>query len=169
MGVLINLGSGQRPFQKPWVNVDCQERWTPDVLCTPEEPLLKFDQASADMIVLHHVIEHIGCGEADGMLEDCVYTLEPGGSLLVFVPDMWKIATMWREGRLSTQVYLTNVYGAYMGHDADRHRWGYTKETLKELLLSVGFRTVKEFDWRHIPGADIARDDRWILGMEGIK
>ncbi len=74
---------------------------------------------------------------------------------------------MWLEGRLSDQLYFTNLYGAYQGHEADRHRWGYTYRSLWELLYGTGFNPVM-FDCRPIEGADIARD-RWILGMEAVK
>jgi predicted SAM-dependent methyltransferase len=126
-----------------------------------------FEDDSAGYIVLHHVLEHFGCGEADSMLAECRRILQPGGSLLVFVPNMWELAAMWMEGRLTAQVYMTNIYGAYMGDEADRHKWGFSPASLRELLTQAGFKA-RAFDWRHIEGADLARD-RWILGMEAIK
>jgi len=81
---------------------------------------------------------------------------------------MRELAAMWVEGRLTDQLYFTNVYGAYMGDVADEHKWGFTHETLRHTIFYAGFNNVKRFDWRQIEGADIARD-RWILGMEGWK
>jgi SAM-dependent methyltransferase len=171
VGFRINLGSGQRPFQKPWVNVDKHARWNPDILHDLGNPLDKkvFEDNSADIIVLSHVLEHFGCGEADGLLKECYRILEPRGSLLVFVPDLWKLTALWREGKMTTQVFLTNVYGAYNGAEEDRHKWGFRTDTLMKTLWNAGFVRVTYFDWRVIPGADIARDDTWILGMEAVK
>lgn len=61
------------------------------------------------------------------------------------------------------------MYGAYMGEEWDRHRWGYDTMHLGRLLMGAGFRHVGMWNsaqekW----GADIAQD-WWILGMEGMK
>lgn len=165
----INLGSGQRPFQKPWVNVDCQAKWNPDIIADGGDLKAHFADNTADMIVLHHVLEHFGCGEADGMLKECHRILKPGGSLIVTVPDVAELAHEYMEGhRLTTQLYLTNLYGAYMGDEADRHKWGYDWDSLSLTLHNAGLTRQKAFDYRPIPGADIARD-WWILGMEAVK
>ena len=102
------------------------------------------------------------------MLTECHRILAPGGSLLVFVPDMRALAKAWLRGDIDTQIYLTNVYGAFMNDEADRHRWGFVRETLTDTLLCAHFRDVKMFDWRKIAGADIAGPAFWILAMEGI-
>jgi predicted SAM-dependent methyltransferase len=168
----INIGSGQRRFgtpEAPWINVDSQARWNPDVHADGEL-YLRIDvvDASVDMICLHHVLEHYGCGEADALLRECHRVLVPGGSLLVFVPDLAELMLAWNSGRIDTQVYMTNIYGAYMGDEADRHRWGYTKQSLKDTLRLAGFDP-RPFDWRVIPGADIAGPDFWILAQEAIR
>lgn len=165
----INLGSGQRPFGAGWTNVDSQARWLPDVCAEGGEYLKQQADASAELICLHHVLEHYGCGESAPLVRECHRVLAPGGSLLIFVPDLNKLARMWIEGMMDTQVFLTNVYGAYMDDEADRHRWGFTPITLRRFLRENGFTRTLAFDWREIPGADIARDDRWICGMEAVK
>jgi len=163
----LNMGSGQRKFGPGWVNVDTNPKWSPDVVSNGST-LPMFEDASADMIVLHHVLEHFGCGEAGDLLRECHRILAPGGSLFVFVPDMRALARGWLEGRIDTQIFLTNVYGAYMDDEADRHKWGFTKEALEGELRDVNFRPLP-FDWRKIDGADIAGPDWWILAAEGIK
>jgi len=123
--------------------------------------------STADMIVIHQGLEHFGCGEASAMLKECYRILAPGGSLIVSVPDMLKLAKMWIRGELTTQVYMTNVYGAYMQDEADRHKWGYDPLSLTEYLYATcPWKRVVSFDHRKIEGADIARDDRWILALE---
>jgi predicted SAM-dependent methyltransferase len=165
--IALNLGSGQRPFKSPWTNVDLQEKYNPDVVMDATDYLRTFTTPYVDMICLHHQLEHVGCGEADALLRECHRALRPGGSLLVFVPDMSELAMRWREGRIDTQTYMINVYGAYMGDEADRHKFGYTYTSLRGLLQSVGFKCSR-FDGRQIAGSDIAQS-WWILGMEGIK
>lgn len=168
MSFKLNLCSGQRPFGEGWTNVDAQERWKPDVVADCSS-MPMFADGSAELIVIHHGLEHFGCGEADAMLKECHRILQPGGSLLVFVPDMRKLARAWIEDRIHWQIYFTNVYGAYMGSEEDRHKWGFSMASLSQTLKSAGnWRALMSFSGREIPGADIAQD-WWILSVEAIK
>lgn len=167
--MMLNVGSGQRPFKPPFMNVDVNPKWTPDVVASGEH-MPMFADSSADVIVLHQVLEHAGCGESASMLRECHRILKDGGSLIVSVPDMMKLAKMWIRGELTTQVYMTNVYGAFMDSEADRHRWGFDPLALTQYLYETcPWKRVASFDWRKIEGADIARDDRWILCVEATK
>lgn len=167
----LNVGSGQRPFSSmpeiEWINVDSVEHEgmpKPDLVC--DGASLPFLTDSVHLVVLHHVLEHFGCGEGLGLVREAHRVLEPGGSLLVFVPDLRALAERWLAGGLSTQIYATNLYGAYMGHEEDRHKWGFDGRSLHEFLTqSAKWQAIGPFDWRTIPGADIAKDF-WILGAE---
>ena len=168
----LNIGSGQRKFKSTfdllWMNVDTNEKWQPDVIADGSS-LPMFKDAEADFIVLHHVLEHFGCGEAGDLIRECHRILKRRGSLLVFVPNLRELAHLWLEGRLSTQVYATNLYGAYMDDEADRHKWGYDGGTLRQFIeTSAAWHKYFDFNWRVVPGADLARD-RWILAVEAIK
>lgn len=164
----LNIGSGQRPFHSTpdirWVNIDSQSKWNPDLVCDGSR--LPYPQGIVDMVVLHHVLEHFGCGESASLIREIHRVLIPGGSLIITVPNMDELARGWMTGRITTQVYLTNVYGAYMGDEADRHKWGFDRPSLMGFLLECAeWELALPFDWREIPGADIARD-WWILGVE---
>lgn len=175
----LNVGSGQRRFDNSvgWINVDYVSRppdQVPDVVLDATKLVEHFGANSQDMVVLHHVLEHFGCGEADEIIRQCYEVLKPGGSLLLFVPDMRALAGRWLGGEISDYTFLVNTYGAYQGEEGDRHKWGYSWgniiDSLVKALPSDKYPNwqLKEFDWRDIPGADIAKD-WWILGVEVIK
>lgn len=192
--VMLNVGSGQRRFntEHGWVNVDVVSRppdQIPDIILDARHLATIFKPGTVDMVVLHHVIEHFGCGEADEILRQCWKVLKRGGSLLIFVPDMEKLAGRWLGGEITNFTFMVNAYGAYQGEEGDRHRWGYSRSSLMQQLRSsiglidcqcLGERThdddgycpegdkIMPFNWREIPGADIAKD-WWILGVEVVK
>jgi SAM-dependent methyltransferase len=164
----INLGSGQRKFSSPWINVDVQAKWTPDII-SDGVSMPMFADNSAKTIVMHHVLEHFGCNEADHVIRECYRILAPGGSLIVTVPDIPNLMKGFFQDRINLQVLMTNLYGAYMGDEADRHKWGYGSLSLYQYLFQCApWKKAITFDHREIPGADIAKD-WWILGMEAIK
>ena len=171
----LNVGAGQRPFSNvpeviEWANVD--KVWhegmpEPDLICDGAH--LPYGGSQADYFVLHHVAEHFHCGESSDLIAEAWRVLKTGGSLLIFVPNMRALAKRWLEGGLTTQIFMTNVYGAYMGHPEDCHYWGFDSASLGELLeSSAPWREVKRFDWRTVPGMDAARD-WWVLDMECVK
>ncbi len=167
----INLGSGQRKFgspQAPWVNVDCNPKWEPDIVASGDS-LPMFLDGSADVVVLHHVLEHFGSSEAEPLVKECWRILEPGGSLIITIPDLRELALGWLNGKISDWIYFTNLYGAWMGNEADRHKAGYSMTSLQEFLHNcASWSRVGRFDWREIPGASVAKD-WWILDCEAVK
>lgn len=170
----LNVGSGQRRFDvsKGWVNVDCTVRepdQVPDVVCDVGREPLPFPDGSAECVVLHHVLEHFGCGEADALVRECYRVIRPGGSIVVCVPDMASLADAYAKAKIDDFIFMVNCYGAYQGSEADRHKWGYSRVGLMDYLRkTLPGAAVGLFNWRAIDGADIARD-WWIAAAEVYK
>lgn len=171
MKVGLNVGSGQRPFKSTvevqWINIDSQEKWKPDIFCDARD--IPMDDASVDYVVLHHVLEHFGCDEGDGLIKEAYRLLKPEGSLLISVPNIRELAQKYVLGDIDEYIFKVNVYGAYMGNEDDRHKWAYTPDSLTLAIVnSAKWTNWKRFDNRRIPGMDFAAD-WWILAMEAIK
>jgi SAM-dependent methyltransferase len=170
----FNLGSGQRRFESTpeieWVNVDIVSRppdQVPDVICDIKDLPGKYGHGNADYVVAHHTVEHWGLGEFP--FRACYQLLKPGGSFLIFIPDIRALAERWLAGGISDYIYGVNLMGAFQGLETDRHRWHYTANSLGEALYaSANWTAYITFDWRHIPGGDFAKDF-WILAMEAVK
>lgn len=168
----LNVGSGQRRFSTTnevrWINIDKVSRpgMEPDLVCDGSS-IPRADN-SADYFVLSQVAEHFGCGECKDLITEAYRVLRPGGSLILSVPNMRALAIRWLEGNMDTQLYMTSVYGAWMGNEEDRHKWGYDGLSLAHFLMQGEWRVVRAFDWRPISGMDLAWD-WWILGMECMK
>lgn len=178
MKIGVNAGSGQRPFKSTaevrWTNIDTQDvtldgqLYVPDVRCDLKDKW-PIESVSVDYVVISHVQEHFGCGEGQSVLKESYRVLCQGGSLIIAVPDMRALAQRWLMGKMDTQLYMTNVYGAYHGDEHDRHRWGFTRESLEaELHSAAVWSQVGQFDNRVISGMDIA-SDWWIILEEARK
>lgn len=170
--VRLNLGSGQRRFEgHGWINVDRVSRpgQEPDVICDLGRDRLPYEDGAVDTVVAHHVWEHLDAfREGPASLRECHRVLRPGGSLLVFVPNLRTLAQRWLAREIDDYTYCTNLYGAYLGEESDRHRWGWSPDSLREWLNQVTWSWIGDFDGRQIPGADLVRD-WWITCIEAVK
>jgi predicted SAM-dependent methyltransferase len=86
--IQINLASGQRPFEKPWVNVDLIDQGYPIDIITDAKDLSMFEADTVDMIVAHHLVEHIAIHDLEAYVTEWWRVLKPGGILSIFVPNI---------------------------------------------------------------------------------
>ena len=169
----LNLGCGSRVFKTcpeiEWTNIDAVGGPGVDVkMDIREVRTITRRNEVYDIIIAHQCWEHMQCGEQP--IKACYELLKPTGCLIVSVPDLEKLALMWLAGELTTQIYLTNIYGPFNGTEESIHRWGFDADYLvAQMKREAPWYKVDRFDYRTIPGAEIARDDRWILCVEGVK
>jgi len=167
-GNFLNLASGQRPFGPPFVNVDVQAKWNPHVVADILD-MPMFSDESAQMIVVWHAFEHNGCGDSDQMVRECHRILHPGGKLIAAVPDLDVLAWMRLSGQMTFDTYRINMFGAYMGDEADRHKWGWNQENFLEWIAGLAsWKSVVKFNGPAPSGSDITVD-KWMATCEAIK
>jgi SAM-dependent methyltransferase len=149
----LNLGCGDK-ILPGYVNVDVVEAragMKPDVICDLHD-LAPFEDASAEEILSVHVVEHFWRWEIRDVLREWVRVLKPGGRMIVECPNILSAAQGLMQDPVqgaredqAGQRTMWVFYGDPKWKDPLMiHRWGYTPESLRELLTDVGLRDVRQ-------------------------
>jgi SAM-dependent methyltransferase len=149
----LNLGCGDK-ILPGYVNVDVVEARAgvrPDVICDLHD-LAPFADASADEILSVHVVEHFWRWEIADVLREWVRVLKPGGRMIVECPNIRSACDTFLQDPLEGahgdqrgQRTMWVFYGDPAWKDPLMiHRWGYTPESLRELLAGAGLEDVRQ-------------------------
>lgn len=158
----LHLGSGSQKLDG-FFNIDLVEgadlRW--DIRVG-----LPFPDSSVSMIFSEHFLEHIDRDfSVPRVLKECARVLEPGGSIIIGVPDAGAAAQAWAANSSALSSVFAGAYSrrpefgeiyfddfdlvALVFHDAyadqryNPHFWGYSQQSLCKLLSSAGFLSVE--------------------------
>jgi len=149
----LNLGCGDKILDG-YVNVDVVESragMKPDVLCDLHK-LTPFSDNSVDEVLSVHVIEHFWRWEVADILKEWVRVLKPGGKMVLECPNLFSACMEFLrnpkqasgpgpEGQRTMWVF----YGDPRWQDPYMvHRWGYTPESLGELMQEAGLMEVRQ-------------------------
>jgi predicted SAM-dependent methyltransferase len=173
----INLASGERPFSNPWVNIDIKDQGYKIDIIADALDLNMIKDETVDVIVAHHLLEHIPLHHVEVAIAEWRRVLKKGGILFISVPNLKEINKAWIEGRIDTFIHNVNTYGAFKDSHHDLHKWGYDQRELEDRVSGWDGNN-KKFDWSEIraynpnnplyQGANIATD-WWILEREFVK
>lgn len=152
-GLRLNLGCGDK-ILAGYVNVDVVEAragMRPDVICDLHD-LAPFADASADEILSVHVVEHFWRWEIGHVLREWVRVLKPGGRMIVECPNILSACRTFLEDPVENahedqrgQRTMWVFYGDPQWQDPLMiHRWGYTPESLREILVEAGLKDVRQ-------------------------
>ncbi len=147
----LNLGCGDK-LLPGYLNVDAamsRKGVEPDVVTDIRE-LALFEDSTADEILAVHVVEHFYLWEVVPMLRRWAEVLRPGGTLILECPNLLSACKALLEdpsaagpGREGQQA-MWPLYGDPSWQDPlMTHRWGYTPESLAQVMRAAGFVDVK--------------------------
>jgi len=152
----LHVGCGSKRFDG-WINLDMNPKG--DLTLDLREGL-PFADDSVELIYTEHALEHF-YREDDGpyLLEECLRSLEPGGTIRITVPDA-EAYMHYYMGNLPEDLAeeLAKVHRRFTGTRMDvvnsafrwkhQHLYMYDEETLKRLLESIGYTAVERKAYR---------------------
>jgi hypothetical protein len=112
---------------------------------------LSLPENCADEVLASHLIEHLPMHRAPEILMKWRDALKPEGKLVIETPDLQALCKEFVEGKDRHNIAAC-IFGAAVENPNDPevkekgalspHLWGYTPETLKDLVEAIGFKNV---------------------------
>jgi predicted SAM-dependent methyltransferase len=124
---------------------------------------LPFEDNYADEAMAIHVFEHFYAWDVLHVLAEWKRVLKPGGLLVLELPDLYKCCLAFvRDKGLNARHSIWGIYGDPSYNDVFMlHKFGYTPESLKDILRASGFTKVKEKPVQfHKPSRDMRIEAR---------
>ena len=141
----LHLGCYHRKIHG-FVNVDIRQDVDPD-LVDDAFKLTKITNNSVDLIYTCHMLEHASRTDAYKAMYRWWEVLKPEGILRVSVPDLEALFKYYLE--TGDMAAIENLLYGSQKHEFDFHYTGWTESTLTKDLKTVGFKSVKRYDWRN--------------------
>lgn len=104
-----------------------------------------YDDATIDEIYICHVLEHFGRRELIDILKEYKRILKPDGLLRIAVPDLEHVIKLYNEDKKNIYKIMGLLYGGQK-NEHDYHKFGFTFDTLYNILTCVGFCDIKRYD-----------------------
>lgn len=168
----LNIGCGARVLEG-WTNCDIQVNpnapRAPEILCDAKS--IPLPDGCASVVMAIHVFEHFYRWEVESVLAEWRRLLQPGGQLILELPNLVKCCENYLSGRVRggkdpDQLARWGIYGdPRTGDKFMCHPWGYSPEELQSILEANGFRKVKHQATVFHPAGRNHRDMR----IEAIK
>lgn len=140
--VKLNIGCGDKKVPG-YIGIDIVDRGQEIVADIRNIPL---PDNHADEILSVHVIEHVYQWEAAPLLTEWLRILKPGGKMVIECPNLLRVLrTVFETGEITVPMFWWPIYGnQHLKDPLMCHKYGYTPETLVNLMKSVGLTEVKQ-------------------------
>jgi predicted SAM-dependent methyltransferase len=174
----LHIGTGNT-YLPGWINLDIFSFVKADIYSNAMS--LPYERETFDLIYASHVLEHFNRHTILSVLGHWRDLLQFDGVLRLAVPNFRAICEFYMQtGSLEAITGL--MYGGQR-HFLDVHYIVFDKETLSLCLHNVGFRVVREWDWKttdehkyhddysqaYLPHMDKEKGLLMSLNMEAVK
>ncbi len=139
----VHIGCGPH-YIKGFVNIDSNFQrkvdYLLDVRCG-----LPFPDNSMEFIFSSHMMEHLYINEAIELLRDCHRVLKSDGYMRLTLPDFefaFRILAGDENSEFPRRFVSRQGQAVNFMFCDGQHKYGYTKEIIKELALELGFSSV---------------------------
>lgn len=139
MTIFLNLGCGNKPL-KNYINIDSREECNPDLVCDIRK--LPYEDGTIDRILASDILEHVGRLEVETVLKEWYRILKSEGILIIKTPNVDTIIDAYQVKKIPFGELVRKLYGNQI-YVEDTHRSGFNPESLKQLLVSTGFKIIK--------------------------
>lgn len=138
----VHLDASPRAIHDADLNIFFQ----PDVVANLADELPMFRDAMFDEVICDHVFEHIPGEKMIFVLMAIRRVLKADGTLTLETPNMTGIAQAWVDRAYPESELQQWIYGEDIGGAYDGHRYAYSPESLRELLIRANFKVHQEID-----------------------
>jgi len=139
--IYLNLGCSNKKLDD-YINIDCRKECNPDLVCDIKE--LPYEPNSIDGVYATDVLEHIPRSLVLSTLESWYKILKVDGFLILRIPNVRRISEKYIEGKIDCNEFSRLIYGGQEENDfANFHKSGFDRETITELLISIGFKEIE--------------------------
>lgn len=144
--IKTHIGCGKRDFGPEWINIDGAD--FPHIHYK-DVTKLPFKNNEVDLIYACHLISYFDREEIVTVLNEWKRVLKSGGILRLATPDFDITTRLYQSAEVNINQVLGPLYGRMPCNDkVIYHRTCYDFASLSELLIEVGFKNVKRYDWR---------------------
>ena len=147
----LHVGCGKR-YISGWTNVDILEGPTADII-DDAKTLKTIEDSSCDMVYACHILEHFGRHEFKDILKVWYTKLCKGGTLRLSVPDFDKVIDVYKKTD-DIEMFLGFLVGGQKD-EYDFHNMIFNYKLLSEVLLGIGFKNIKRWDWRTVEHSEV--------------
>lgn len=140
----LNLGCGDKLFPG-FTNVDIRKETGCDLIDDVGK-LYKINDNDVELVYACHVLEHFGRHEYKKVLERWFNVLMDDGILRLSVPDLGKVCEQYTKGTPLSSL-MGFIYGGQT-YKENYHYIGFDYKELEQVLIDIGFKEVRSWDWR---------------------
>jgi predicted SAM-dependent methyltransferase len=147
----LHLGCGSR-YIPGFTHIDARNLPHIDIV-GPVDSLPSIKTNSVDLIYTCHVLEHFKRNDVKHTLLEWFRVLKPGGELRIAVPDFSVLCDLYYKDRDLKKI-IGPLYGR-QDHEFNFHYNTFDFNSLKDILISAGFRSVRRYNWRDTEHAQV--------------